>query len=210
MVAYKVFSDRDDFRKEVKNLELLKESLTAHKHIVVHLTAIVQGSNCYIFLPYTELGSLEIFLCEGIDESHGTGHKKMNYKFCTHFPSHNFQPIHMFRQMSNLCGALDSFHDRLQIGPSQIYCAHMDLRPQNVLVFGPSASEPLGIWKISDFGISSFKKFRNQEGQTYSSIRDLAEMYLSIPTDRIIEGAHRSPENHGSHKGSYSSRKSDM
>ncbi|KAL8628944.1 hypothetical protein Q9189_005329 [Teloschistes chrysophthalmus] len=210
VVAYKVVSNRDDFRQEVENLDLLKESLTAHKHIVVHLTAIVHGSNFHIFLPYTELGSLEIFLCEGIDESLGTDYEKMTYQFGTYFPADSLQPLHMLRQMLNLCGALDFLHDRLQIGQSQIYCAHMDLRPQNVLVFGPSASEPLGIWKISDFGISSFKKFRNTKEQTYLSIRDFADMHSSIPTDRNLEGAHRSPENHGSHKGSYSGRKSDM
>ncbi|KAI4254738.1 MAG: hypothetical protein LQ352_002933, partial [Teloschistes flavicans] len=53
-------------------------------------------------------------------------------------------------------------------------------------------------------------KFQNTKERTYLSIRDLAEMRTSIPTDRNIEGAHRSPENHGSHKGLYSGRKSDM
>ncbi|KAL8638362.1 MAG: hypothetical protein Q9228_004481 [Teloschistes exilis] len=86
----------------------------------------------------------------------------------------------------------------------------MDLRPQNILVFASPEAGPVGSWKISDFGISSFKKFQNTKEQTYLSIRDLAEMHTSIPTDRNIEGAHRSPENHGSHKGSYSGQKSDM
>lgn len=194
----------------MNNLDYLKESLAAHKHIVVHLAAIVRRPDLYIFLPYTELGSLEVFLCKGVDESHGTNRQRTIFDFDTHFPSDNLQPHHMLRQMLNLCSALDFLHDRLQIGQGRIYCAHMDLRPQNILIFASSEAGPVGRWKISDFGISSFKKFQNTKEQTYLSIRDLAEIHTSIPTDRNIEGAHRSPENHGSHKGSYSGRKSDM
>ncbi|KAL8693316.1 MAG: hypothetical protein Q9218_001835 [Villophora microphyllina] len=209
VVAYKVFPSRDAFQTEVKNLEFLKESLSAHKHIVLHLAAIVRGSDFYIFLPYTELGSLEVFFCKGLDGSNGTDMGKITYNFDEHFSSNDLQPVHMLKQMLNLCSALAFLHDPLQIGQSQMYCAHMDLRPQNVLVFR-SESEPVGSWKISDFGISSFKEVHDTKEQQYLSIRDLAEKQTSAPTDRNIEGAHRSPESHGSHKEPYSGRKSDM
>ncbi|KAL8732314.1 MAG: hypothetical protein Q9181_004016 [Wetmoreana brouardii] len=209
VIAYKVFSSHDDFQLEKDNLDFLKESLSAHKHIVLHLAAIVRGSDFYIFLPYTKLGSLEVFLCGGIDESPGTDLEKITYDFDTYFSPDSLQPVHMLKQMLNLCGALDFLHNRLQIGQSQMYCAHMDLRPQNVLVFD-SDSEPVGKWRISDFGISSFKKSYNTKEQMYPSIRDLAEKQTTDATKRNLEGAHRSPENHSSHKEPFSGRKSDM
>ncbi|KAL8949694.1 MAG: hypothetical protein Q9222_004223 [Ikaeria aurantiellina] len=209
VVAYKVFSIKDDFQIERRNLEFLKESLSKHEHVVLHLAAVVRGSDFYIFLPYTELGSLEVFLCGGIDESPGTGLHRITYDFDAHFTPQNLRWDNLLRQMLNLCGALSFLHHDLQIGQSQIYCAHLDLRPQNVLIFG-SEIEPVGSWKISDFGISSFKKDQNTKDQTFFSIRELAEHQTSTATNRTLEGAHRSPENHSSYDRPFSGRKSDM
>ena len=208
-MAFKVVPDREDFQIETRNLDFLKESLSSHKHIVLHLAAIIHGSEFYIFLPYTELGSLEVFLCRGVDESPGTNLEKIAYNFDDYFPPDKLKPIHMLKQMLNLCGALSFLHDGLKIGQSDTYCAHMDLRPQNILIFC-SDIEPLGKWKISDFGISSFKKGQNTKEQKFLSIRDLAENQTSVLTNRNLEGAHRSPENHSSHKKPFSGRKSDM
>lgn len=209
MVAFKVFSNKNDFQLEKRNLDYLKESLSAHKHVIVHLAAIVRGSEFYIFLPYTDLGSLEVFLCGGIDETPGTDLHKISYDFDAKFPPENIRPVHLLRQMMNLCGALSFLHHNLHDGQSQTYCAHLDLRPQNVLVFG-AETEPVGSWKISDFGISSFKKVINTKEQVFLSIRDLAEQQTSTATNRNLEGAHRSPENHSTNTEPFSGRKSDM
>ncbi|KAL8742844.1 MAG: hypothetical protein Q9190_004738 [Brigantiaea leucoxantha] len=175
IVAFKKIADRVDFGAETKNLDFLKESLREHKHITLHLAAIIHGSDFYIFLPYTELGSLEVFLCEGVDESSGTDLEKVAYDFDQTFPPDSREPVHMLKQLANLAGALDFLHDGLEIGGStSFYCAHLDLRPQNLLVFS-SKTDPLGSWKISDFGISSFRKIGHTKERTIPSIRDFAD-----------------------------------
>ena len=209
-MAFKKIADRVDFGAETKNLDFLKESLREHKHITLHLAAIIHGSDFYIFLPYTELGSLEVFLCEGVDESSGTDLEKVAYDFDQTFPPDSREPVHMLKQLANLAGALDFLHDGLEIGGStSFYCAHLDLRPQNLLVFS-SKTDPLGSWKISDFGISSFRKIGHTKERTIPSIRDFADHQESVPTNRNLEGSHRSPENHSSHEEPFSGRKSDM
>lgn len=209
MVAFKVFSNKDDFQLEKRNLDYLKEGLSDHEHVILHLAAIVRGPEFYIFLPYTDLGSLEVFLCGGIDETPGTDLHKISYDFDAKFPSESIRPVHLLGQMMNLCGALRFLHHELHDGQSQTYCAHLDLRPQNVLVFG-AETEPGYSFKISDFGISSFKKVHNTKERVFLSIRDVAEPQTSTATNRNLEGAHRSPENHSTNTEPFSGRKSDM
>ena len=49
-----------------------------------------------------------------------------------------------------------------QLG-SYKYGAHLDLKPANILVFSSQSEEQgVGIWKISDFGISSFKDVKDR------------------------------------------------
>ena len=69
----------------------------------------------------------------------------------------------VFGQCIGLAGALAFLHNDLFLNDSsseQLHCYHLDLKPQNVLLF--ERDEPNGrhgnyIWKISDFGISKIK-----------------------------------------------------
>lgn len=60
-------------------------------------------------------------------------------------------------QTSGIAGALAYLHDELYITSTgeQLRCYHLDLKPQNILVFDSKDGD---VWKISDFGISQIKR----------------------------------------------------
>ena len=73
------------------------------------------------------------------------------------------QKAMLFGQCIGLASALAFLHDDLFLNSGsgeQLQCYHLDLKPQNIMVFerdephGPSGNY---IWKISDFGISKIK-----------------------------------------------------
>ncbi len=67
----------------------------------------------------------------------------------------------IFGRTIGLAGALAFLHEEIQLNPTdeqpkseQLQCYHLDLKPQNILVFEEGSNH---IWKISDFGISRIK-----------------------------------------------------
>ena len=165
-MAFKRIENKDDYATEIANLNYLRESLRRHKHITMHIAALIHGTTFYIFLPYTEYGSLEVFLSEGLDSSQGTNLQYNKYDFKEHFPS--FTPRDLFQQVFFLASALQYLHSGLEITDSpEAYYAHNDFRTDNILIF-PKANMPAGKWTISDFRISSFNFL-------YPFIRNLAE-----------------------------------
>lgn len=68
----------------------------------------------------------------------------------------------LVNEASNLAHALHFLHTQIYV-PVPGYrseflaCCHMDLKPDNILVFR-SPGNPVGIWKITDFGISTLKQ----------------------------------------------------
>ncbi len=67
----------------------------------------------------------------------------------------------IFGRTIGLAGALAFLHEELYLNPTneqpkreQLQCYHLDLKPQNILVFEMDGND---IWKISDFGISKIK-----------------------------------------------------
>src|SRR5271156_1796178 len=71
--------------------------------------------------------------------------------------SRRFSPAHLLYGAWCLAGALKFLHEGLQpVGIAEkIYCAHLDLKPENVLVMWTRGSDlPAGRWLIHDFGTS--------------------------------------------------------
>ena len=85
------------------------------------------------------------------------------------------QKAMVFGQCIGLAGALAFLHNDLFLNASsseQLQCYHLDLKPQNILVF--ERDEPNGrhgnyIWKISDFGISKIKHCKRRGSNESSS-----------------------------------------
>lgn len=71
------------------------------------------------------------------------------------------QKAKIFGRTIGLAGALAFLHEELYLDPTneqrtseQLQCYHLDLKPQNILVFEVEGND---IWKITDFGISRIK-----------------------------------------------------
>lgn len=132
VVACKTFAHLYNFRREVENLSALRASLSKCERIVLSLATVTLEHSGHIISPWatTDLGKF-------LEEDH------------KHFP--NFALHDLMKELSNVAWALSFLHDGLQ--PPRLKCRHMDLKPPNILVFA-SEGFPVGVWKITDFGIS--------------------------------------------------------
>ncbi|PWY68484.1 kinase-like protein [Aspergillus heteromorphus CBS 117.55] len=137
-----------DFTQEIKNLNRLKDALTEQKHILQHLAAIHHGPYHYILFPYAENGDLYQFLLDG------NGAYDPRDKF-PHLPEEGdsliFKPL--LYQCWALASALRWLHGSIQVGTDTFLFAHMDIKPENILIMKDESSV-VGKWVISDFGVS--------------------------------------------------------
>jgi serine/threonine protein kinase len=185
--------DRDDFDKEVRNLHVLKGSLTIHKNIMLHLATITHGQKNYILLPYAELGDLELLLHCGVDFD-GQQTYKFEEKFKA-FANNNSTfnlPFALFRQLCLLADALRWLHTGIRTDRDavKIYFAHMDLKPSNILVEHDCES-PVGRWMLSDFGISAYKE--EQTSLKVNPGNHFSKMTMNTKPRRH-EGTYQAPE----------------
>ncbi len=74
--------------------------------------------------------------------------------------SHGFTPAYLLYGASCLAGALRFLHEGLQpVGiAGTIYGAHLDFKPENILVIWKGKDEPAGRWLVHDFGTSKIKE----------------------------------------------------
>ena len=90
----------------------------------------------------------------------------------------------VFSRTIGIAGALAYLHDELYLASTneQLQCYHLDLKPQNILVFGTTGKQ---IWKISDFGISQIKRIPPNKSHTESEhhIAFLDKIFQSKKSD---------------------------
>lgn len=146
-------------------MELLKQSLVTNPHISIHDAIIEQRQEddtgiVSIVSPYASLGDLAQFLAGGFGVIRG--HWDRIYDMAELFPrasdTHQLR-MSLLRQSKNLASALEFLHNGFttKAKDRNIKCAHLDLKPSNVLIFEPAQEdEVVGHWKLSDFGISIF------------------------------------------------------
>lgn len=142
--------------EEAKNMELLKQSLVTHLNISIHDAIIEQRQEddigiVSIVSPYASLGDLAQFLA-------GSRIYTMDKKFPRFKDSHQLS-MSLLGQSKNLAEALEFLHNGFQTKANdwKIKCAHLDLKPSNILIFESSQNdEVVGNWKLCDFGISVF------------------------------------------------------
>jgi len=197
-VACKKLRVDKDFNNEADTLQILKESLISQKHILKHLATIKHGPDRYILLPYASHGDLFQFLHCGkaLDD------EPSPYNFDEKFPSISntttkiAQPL--LRQCWALANAVDWLHGGITIesnsSSSKVFCIHMDLKPDNILIQHDSDSI-VGKWMISDFGISVTKEKEKKENSNILSIRDWYNRFTSVNTrPRRNAGTYQAPE----------------
>lgn len=180
-----------DFKKEVRNLDYIKEGLTDSKRVMKHIAAVVHGDEFMIILPLANLYNLEIFLRSGYEPDPGTEESKLIYDFDVQFPMLT-TPVQLqlavVKEAHQLASALKWLHEDLKIFGSSRYLAHMDLKPANILLVSDPRL-PAGKWMLSDFGVSSFDKVTNARVPDTPSIRDVGHRLTSRGVqDEIIRG----------------------
>lgn len=88
----------------------------------------------------------------------------------TFYRTSNHTSVHTIHaRCTGLADALNWLHSRITLrkGQDDVSCVHMDLKPANILIMRDERSA-VGMWKISDFGISEVRR-RGDEMITESS-----------------------------------------
>jgi serine/threonine protein kinase len=172
-------------------LQVLKESISGrHKLVLLHLATIHHGPERYLLLPYAELGDLYQFLHCGMGVE-----RKRKYNFAEQFrgieDSDLAEPL--VRQASGIASAIDWLHSGITVGETlgKIYCAHMDLKPDNILIRA-SETSIVGEWVLSDFGISVVKT--KGVDADVGSIQDWLTQATMNTRPRRIGGTYQAPE----------------
>ena len=98
----------------------------------------------------------------------------------------------VFSRICGLAGALAHLHEGLKLHRTNepLQCYHLDLKPQNILVFGTGDDQ---IWKISDFGMSQIKQTQPMESQHEPKHHLLDRIFQSTkPSDDPSSGVDNS------------------
>jgi serine/threonine protein kinase len=135
--ARKVLSEENG-QKEGKNLRELQDSLKSHSHIMTHQAMFIYQGQYNILYDWADcdLRVLLDFVHSDFLDSPGA-------------------PRRVLEEASNLVGALSFLHRDLVLpAVGSCICCHMDLKPDNILVFFHGSSFSL---KISDLGISKIR-----------------------------------------------------
>lgn len=83
--------------------------------------------------------------------------------------SNPFTAADLIQEAAHLADALQFLHSHLSPSAGEVACAHNDLKPSNILVFRPQSPDdeyPVGMWKITDFGIARLKPKRSRKPHT--------------------------------------------
>lgn len=97
----------------------------------------------------------------------------------------------VLKAFRDLAGALKFLHHDVKSDDNgeSLRLAHNDLRPQNILIF-PEPGQPIGRWKITDFGISTL----GSKATSRPVLGDLIHRSPMQARERSMEGPNRAPE----------------
>jgi serine/threonine protein kinase len=68
----------------------------------------------------------------------------------------------VYNEVLGIATALQHLHSPPANATTRLYCAHLDLKPDNILIYNDvknstGGKKTLGVWKISDFGVSQIR-----------------------------------------------------
>lgn len=188
-------------------MELLKQSLDSHVNISIHDAIIEQRQEddrgiVSIVSPYASLGDLAQFLAGGYDMTGGRCDRI--YDVAEKFPraanTHQLR-MSLLAQSKNLASALEFLHNGFTTKENdwKIKCAHLDLKPSNILIFESSQrDEVVGSWKLSDFGISVFGA-EHLQGSPTVQLGSAGDYFMKFAdtirtSPKRIPGVYQAPE----------------
>jgi serine/threonine protein kinase len=139
-----------DFCRQQDAMRVFKQCLE-HDNIMLSWTTFSHGANFVIISPLADL-NLHNFLTgryEDFDVRH-----------------HRFTPLDLLRAISGVADALEFLHLRLNLRGRKIACAHVDLRPENILIQWELNGERLSVgrWLLKDFDIARIKESSEDPG----------------------------------------------
>lgn len=116
----------------------------------------------------------------------------------------------VFSRSIGLASALAYLHEELYLATTneQLQCYHLDLKPQNILVFEESGDD---IWKISDFGISRIKRIPPNEPHIDSEhhVSFLDRLFQSKESDQDLSSGVNNSRYGGTYAAPEAKEKSD-
>ncbi|QMW27190.1 hypothetical protein G4B84_002479 [Aspergillus flavus NRRL3357] len=149
VVAQKVFASKRATRRETRSLNMIRDILSRHDRVALHLAIITIGDDVHILTPMADM-NLEKFLL---------------------FQLHQYGITELLQEAANLANALDYLHNRLQAG-DQVYFYHRDLKPSKILIY----STPLPRNIIGDFLLSTLKVDKYERSSAESVARQLQQL----------------------------------
>ena len=157
-IARKVFT-RTEYATEIKNLLDFHKSRNQHDCIMNFLAFLAidtkEGEKEYSILMDVADSDLQHFLPYSGD----TVIDVQDWSAATMktLSSTNATTRDLLSEMAELAGALEWLHENIQVNGEVLSCCHMDLKPSNILMFDIDDCNPVGKWKIADFGISAVR-----------------------------------------------------
>ena len=142
--AQKEFIDYDPgtkrtFEAEGSTIKQFIQATKSHENVLVTRASLEWGDTYSLFFDLAKYSLWDYFEDRNISITTLEQKKKV------------------FSHTIGLAGGLAYLHDELFIASTgeQLCCYHLDLKPQNILVFEEGDNV---IWKVSDFGISQIKR----------------------------------------------------
>ena len=165
-----------------------------------HKAAIHYGIRFMIIMPLATHYNLEVFFQDGRQPLRDSMDYETKYVFRDKFPKiQTVADLHkaVVNQMFDVADALHWLHNDINNFEIQnSYLAHMDLKPDNILIHGDpqNSKTPVGQWMITDFGISAFYKESHKPTQEIPTIRDLTSRLTSLSEVVRGRGPYQPPE----------------
>lgn len=170
--------------EEIKILKNLRAALDKEKEIPLS-TCII------IFTLYNDRDAYSLSLCA--ESNLETKFRELVEKDC-------FKACLV--QIKEIAGAIEFLHrtqppeEPAEQGEQKTCYCHMDLRPENIVVFPGGSANSVGIWKIIDFGISKVRKAEALE--VYTRIRGRSQpqriTYTVGTKTQQLGGIYQAPE----------------
>lgn len=155
-MAVKIFNSdsTNDFENERDVLSRIRNSRSGHVNVLVNYGSLVYGEHHMLFLPWTNLGTLDDFI--SFEEHRDTTAKKRNIIYC-------------IIDVADALAWLTKLKISLPHKFREVQVMHCDIKPQNILIFPDSTRENGFIFKVSDFGHAFMSSSIETQSRRYES-----------------------------------------
>lgn len=158
---------------------------------MIHIATLIHSNDYMILFPLAQLGNLQQLLY---------GNQPQALQDMIETATDETLCNHLLKQSANIADAIQWLHTKRDVGNDEdLYLAHMDLKPDNILIRGMRGDDVpscVGKWVISDFGISTVGPTRSHPSRNVS-VRDIynraVTKTMNVPANRGY-GDYQAPE----------------